>query len=103
MIERLRLMIEKITKTRGAYRACFLDSHSGSLTRAGELVMADLRQFCRANGSPAQLGQNGMVDPIATGIAIGRLETWHRLAQNLHISDADLYRMVEQSEKERDH
>jgi hypothetical protein len=35
------------------------------------------------------------VDPIATGIVIGRLEVWHRIAQNLHLSDADLYKMME--------
>lgn len=43
-----------------------------------------------------------MVDPIATGIAIGRLEVWHRFRENLYISDADLTRLVEQSEKDRD-
>lgn len=102
MNEKFRQVMERISKMRGAYRSCFLDGKTGQMTRGAEIVMADLRSFCRATSTPAQLASNGMVDPIATGIAIGRLEVWHRFAQNLHISDADLYRMVEQSEKERD-
>lgn len=102
MNERLRRLIESITRVRSGYRACCLDSKTGQLTRAGEIMLADLRRFCRATTTPAVIGQNGMVDPIATGIAIGRLEVWHRFRENLYISDADLTRLVEQSEKDRD-
>lgn len=97
MIEKLRKLI---FSRRLAYRQTFMPG--GQATPAADIVLADLRRFCRASSSAAQLSpQSGMVDPIATGIAIGRQEVWHRIASNLHLSDADLYRLVE-SDAERD-
>lgn len=77
-----------IQKRRTAYRAVFTGP-------AADIVLADLRKFCRADRAPAMASQiTGTIDPIATGIAIGRQEVWHRIAQNVHISDEDLYRLV---------
>lgn len=93
MFEKLRQIIYK---RRGAYKALFKIG-----TPAADIVLADLAQFCRARSTPAVFSQqSGTIDPIATGIAIGRLETWHRIASNLHISDADLYRLVEISQQQ---
>lgn len=94
-------MIGKIRKLiwnrRLSYKAVFMPG--GQLTVASETVLADLRKFCRATGTPAVVSPlSQTVDPIATGIAIGRLEVWHRIAQNLHLSDADLYRLVDQND-----
>ena len=75
---------------RNAYRALLTP---GSVM--ADIVLDDLRQFCRATTTPAVVNrQSGMIDPIATGIAIGRLEVWHRIALNVNISDADLYRII---------
>lgn len=97
MYEKLR---DAVLKVRGAYRALYLDRQSGRPNPAAEIVLADLRRFCRATSTPAVVSPvSGMVDPIATGIAIGRLEVWHRVTQNLHLSDADLVRMMEADAK----
>lgn len=87
-----------VLNRRVSYRALFMPS--GAMTPASEVVLNDLRAFCRATSSPAQLSKEGMVDPIATGVAIGRLEVWLRISQNLHLSDADLYRLVERSQQD---
>lgn len=95
MFERIR---EAIFRRRQAYRALF--APKGVLGPASEIVLADLRRFCRATTTPAIVSSiSQTIDPIATGIAIGRLEVWHRIAQNIHLSDADLYKLVE---KDRD-
>lgn len=87
---------EVVFRRRHAYRATFLDLKSGDVKPGAAEVLADLRRFCRANTTPAVVSPvTRNVDPIATGIAIGRLEVWHRIAQNLHLSDADLIRMME--------
>lgn len=92
MFERLRRIV---FRRRMAYRAVF---------RLGEpatnIVMSDLRKFCRATSTPAIVSMvSQRVDPMATGIAIGRLEVWHRIAQHLHLDDSDLYKLVEQVEE----
>lgn len=94
MFQKLR---EHVFRVRGAYRILFRGGqNSENVSIAGEIVLADLRRFCRANSTPAVVSRmSGMVDPIATGIAVGRLEVWHRIIQNLHLSDADLVRMME--------
>lgn len=99
MFQKIR---ERIFKVRGAYRALFLLKDSGQPNPAAEIVLADLRRFCRASAAPAIFSQqSGMIDPIATGVAIGRQEVWHRIAQNLHLSDRDLIKMME-ADAERD-
>ena len=86
--------IQIIFRRRQAYRALFNIEQS-----AAQIVLADLRRFCRATSTPAMVSAvTQRMDPMATGVAIGRLEVWHRIAQNIHLSDADLYRMVEQQE-----
>ena len=95
MFERMRQLV---LKRRMAYRAVF--APGGERTVAAQDVLADLRKFCRATTTPAVISNSGSIDPIATGVAIGRLEVWHRITQHLHISDADLYRMVENNDNQ---
>jgi hypothetical protein len=65
-------------------------------------VMSDLRQFCRGTSTPAIVSPaTQQIDPIATGIAIGRLEVWHRICQNIHLTDADIYRLVDKFDEEQ--
>ena len=90
----IQKLIQLVLKRRQAYRAAFE-------CPAGQIVLADLRKFCRGTSTPAVVSRvTQQIDPIATGIAIGRQEVWFRIAQNLHLSDADIYRMVEQTETE---
>lgn len=94
--DRLRKII---FRRRMAYRAVF--QPNGILSVAAEEVLTDLRAFCRATSTPAVVShQSGTIDPMATGIAIGRLEVWHRVNQHLHVSDADLYKLVEKLQDE---
>lgn len=89
MLAKLR---DRIFKQRNAYR----DTFNGP---AGKQVLADLAQFCRARQTPAVVSPvTQTIDPIATGVAIGRLEVWHRIVQNIHLSDADLMRLVEETQ-----
>lgn len=81
-----------IMRRRVAYRAVF----SGP---AADTVLDDLKKFCRATTAPVVVSPiSGMVDPMATGIAIGRLEVYHRIASHIHVSDADLYKIVGNSD-----
>lgn len=85
MLSQLRAMFQK---RRGAYRALFAPGP------AADIVLQDLKKFCRAATTPAVVSPvTQQIDPIATGIAIGRLEVYHRIAQYIHMGDADLYRV----------
>jgi hypothetical protein len=84
-----------IHKRRHAYRALFLADDK--LNPAARIVLTDLRRFCRATTSTTVVSfTSGMVDPIASAQAEGRREVWNRITQHLHVSDEDLYRLVEQ-------
>lgn len=92
MMQKIR---DVILKRRMAYRAVF-DLNS----KQTDIVLSDLRKFCRAHTTPAVMSQQtGTIDPVATGIAIGRLEVWHRITQHLHVSDEDMYRFVENTDQ----
>ncbi len=81
---------QRVFRVRQSYRLLFAPGP------AADIVLEDLAKFCRARTTPAIVSMvTQQIDPIATGIAIGRLEVWHRIAQNLNLSDADLYRMME--------
>lgn len=87
----LKKLSDFILRRRLAYRAVFAPGP------ARDTVLADLRKFCRATSTPAVVSPvTQQMDPMATGIAIGRLEVWHRICQHLHIDDADLYKLIEQ-------
>jgi len=93
-VDRIRKVV---FRRRSAYRALFTPGNS--LSPAADIVLSDLRKFCRATTTPVAISPvTQTVDPIATGIAIGRLEVWHRIAQNIQLTDADLYRLVTQDQ-----
>lgn len=88
-----------IFRRRGAYRALF--QPGGNLTPAAEIVLADLRKFCRATTSTTVVSPvTGNVDPIASAQAEGRREVYLRIIQNLLVSDQDLYRVAEREQDE---
>jgi hypothetical protein len=88
-------MLRIIQRRRGAYKVLFGIDNKGELSIAGKIVMADLAKFCRANQTVAQIAANGNIDPIATGIAEGRRQVFLRIAQFVHLSDADLVRLMD--------
>jgi hypothetical protein len=89
-----------VFKRRQAYRGVF--APGGLLSPAAEIVMEDLRKFCRATTSTVVINPTtGMVDERATFVAEGRREVWLRITQHLNISDADLYRIMERDQEQQ--
>lgn len=70
-----------------AYRAVF--SPDGGRDRNIEIVLADLREFTRANKSAFDL------DPLAMAHRNGRRDVWLRLNRYLNLDDATVQNLVE--------
>jgi hypothetical protein len=85
----------KIIKLRSHYRAVF---KGGSLS--SDVVLADLRRFCKAGQPPIVLGGNGQTDIYATGMAAGKQEVYWRIAHFLHLDDAKLLQLKETIEND---
>lgn len=87
----------RVFRRRQAYRA--LLQPGGQLSPAADIVLSDLRKFCRATVSTTVVSPvTGSVDPIASAQAEGRREVWLRITQHLHISDQDLYGLAEKQD-----
>lgn len=52
-------------------------------------VLADLAEFCRAREAPFVPG-----DPMATGVLIGRQETFHRIARYLNLPEETVWDLL---------
>lgn len=91
----IRRAIDRILRRRLAYRRLFFDA-SGNINRDAEIVLADLRRFCRATGSTAVVSPvSKSVDPIAMAMAEGRREVWLRLMAHLHVEEKQVFNLVE--------
>lgn len=79
-------LLEKLRKRKYAYRRLFLGDDG--LNADGEVVLADLAKFCRANSSTAVVSPvSRAVDPIATAMAEGRREVFLRIVAHLHLDE----------------
>lgn len=87
----VRQLWERIVNRRLHYRHCFLGTG-----QSGQIVLSDLRRFCRAGEPPIVLGKDGQTDVYATGMAAGRQEVFWRIAHHLHLDDAKLLQLKEQ-------
>ncbi len=95
MIEKL---LARIRKRKYAYRRMFL-TESGQLSPDGEIVLADLKKFCRATASTVVVSPvSRSVDPIATAMAEGRREVWLRIMAHLHLEDRAVINLEEKEE-----
>jgi hypothetical protein len=95
MIEKL---LARIRKRKYAYRRMFL-AESGQLSPDGEIVLADLKKFCRATASTVVVSPvSRSVDPIATAMAEGRREVWLRIMAHLHLEDRAVINLEENEE-----
>lgn len=89
----LRAALDRILRRKGAYRRTFLNAN-GDLHRDAELVLADLRRFCRATGSTALVSPvSKSVDPIAMAMAEGRREVWLRIMAHLHVHEKTVFNL----------
>lgn len=84
---------QRIVKRRSHYRHVFKGE-------SGEIVLADLRRFCKAGEPPLVLGGNGQTDIYATGMAAGKQEVYWRIAHHLHLDDAKLLQLKETLEND---
>lgn len=86
-------LIERIMRRKLAYRRTFMDPE-GRITRDGEIVLADLRRFCRATSSTMVVSPNTKtVDPLAMAMAEGRREVWNRLMAHLHVDERTIFNL----------
>ncbi len=83
----MNALISRILNRKRAYRRLFLDE-DGKPNVDAEVVLADLKKFCRAMSSTAMVSPiSKTVDPMAMAMAEGRREVWNRLMAHLHIDD----------------
>lgn len=79
--------IRRIKSRRHSYQRIFLTDEKG-LKRDAQVVLADLKRFCRAMSSSICVSPvTGQVDPVATAAAEGRREVWLRIVAHLHLDD----------------
>lgn len=94
-------LIRRVLRRKLAYRRTFMDAE-GRLHPDAEVVLADLRRFCRATGSTMVLSPvSKTIDPLAMAMAEGRREVWMRLMAHLHVDEKQVFNLVEPSEGER--
>jgi hypothetical protein len=95
MIGNITKAIQRILNRKHAYRSVFMDA-SGDISRSGEIVLADLRKFCRANSTTVMVSPiSKSIDPIAMAMAEGRREVWLRLMAHLHIDEKQVFNLEE--------
>lgn len=83
--------VERVLRRRSRFRATFQ-------TPAGQKTLADIRRFTRFGESPLVVSLvRQQVDPIATAVRIGRQEVFQHILAHLHIDDAQLLKMKEES------
>ena len=94
----LRAALDRILRRKSAYRRSFLNA-DGNLHRDSELVLADLRRFCRATASTALVSPvTKAVDPIAMAMAEGRREVWLRIMAHLHVDERTVFNLQDVEE-----
>jgi len=92
-------LLAKLRRRKYAYRRLFLGEDG--LSADGQVVLADLAKFCRANSSTAIVSPvSRSVDPIAMAMAEGRREVWLRIAAHLHIDDRVIFNLNEEENNE---
>lgn len=79
-------------RRREAYRRTFLGDKGQPHINA-DVVLADLRRFCRATSPSFTPG-----DPHATSLLEGRREVWNRIQAFLHLDDEAVYNLTERQD-----
>ena len=64
---------------------------------AAEVVLADLKRFCRADTSTVVVSPvSKAIDPLAMAMAEGRREVWNRIQSYLHMADREITQLKEE-------
>jgi len=89
---------QRLFKRRQSYLRLFLDG-DGKANPTAEIVLADLKRFCRAETSTAVVSPvSKAIDPLAMAMAEGRREVWNRIQSHLHMADREITQLKEDTE-----
>jgi hypothetical protein len=81
---------QRVFKRQQSYRRLFPDG-AGKVHPTAEIVLADLKRFCRAETSTAVVSPvSKAIDPLAMAMAEGRRESWNRIQQYPHMADREI-------------
>lgn len=95
MIGNFTQAVRRIINRKTSYRRVFQDAN-GNLSPDGEIVLADLRRFCRATSTTVMVSPiSKQIDPIAMAMAEGRREVWLRIMAHLHIDEKQVFNLEE--------
>jgi hypothetical protein len=95
MIGNLTAAVRRILNRKHAYRSVFLDA-SGNPSRNAELVLADLKRFCRATSTTITVSPiSKSIDPLAMAMAEGRREVWLRIQAHLLLDEKQVFNLQE--------
>jgi hypothetical protein len=98
----LLAQIDRLKTRSRSYKACFMDERE-HMTRAGEIVLADLKRFCRLESSTVTVSPvSRIIDPLAMALAEGRREVALRIVHYLNLDERTIARLNENDTKERD-
>lgn len=87
-------VIEKIFRRKLAYRRTFMDAE-GRLTAEAEIILNDLRKFCRAGRAPIQVSPvSRTVDPIGSALIAGRQEAFQRIVEYLFVNEKQVFDLI---------
>lgn len=71
----------------------------GRIHPSAEMVLADLKRFCRATSSTMVISPvSKSCDPIAMAMAEGRREVWMRIQAHLHLDEKTVFNLQEPSD-----
>ncbi len=88
-------VIEKLFRRKLAYRRSFMDPE-GRLTSEAEIILNDLRKFCRVGKAPIQVSPvSRTVDPIGSALIAGRQEVFNRITQYLFVNEKQIFNLIE--------
>jgi hypothetical protein len=89
-------LLQRVLRRRQCYRRLFLDG-DGGVHPTAEVVLADLKRFCRAETSTAVVSPvSKAIDPLAMAMAEGRREVWNRIQSYLHMADREITQLKEE-------
>ena len=96
LTDNMNKLWQRVFRRRQSYRRLFLDG-DGKPNVSAEIVLADLKRFCRAETSTAVVSPvSKAIDPLAMAMAEGRREVWNRIQSYLHMADREITQLKEE-------
>lgn len=94
-MNRITAALQSVLRRKQAYRLTLIGA-DGKLHRNAEIVLADLRRFCRVTASTAVVSPvSRTIDPLAMAMAEGRREVWNRIMAHLYVDEKAVFELTE--------